>query len=488
MFDDKTRVGLARQPERVRQRARRPRAGPQRRDPGAQPAADEPRPGDAQPVGPAHAAAAAVPRARADGVAGGAGRRDAGGAVRQPRHDVPGARRTSRGRSSSSRSSGGPPALDDGDRAFPLQRPFLRNSDAACSTSCAPASRALRTAAPDARRRVRDRHAGRCKRSPALNKRLEPHVRGAASASPRTRSSPLGVARPDQHRAAPQPDARRTSRPRRRSATTSTLWFRNVASLLSEGDTQRHLAAVHRRRRARTGPNNEGGPSSAPANGGVPGAQDNYLHTNPYPNTAAPGQPKECEAGNENYDVGKTGDRQRPRQPGHDPRRDQAEPEPVMAFGRSDPDAPRIPRKDRTGANPFKVGALVLARRARRPPTSASPSTSRSRTASASRPCSSRPTRSARTRRCASPASTSARSRRSSARTAPNAAVVTMEIDNKGLPIHKDATLKIRPRIFLEGNFFVDMQPGTPATPTLGDGDTLPDHADRRRRCSSTRC
>jgi phospholipid/cholesterol/gamma-HCH transport system substrate-binding protein len=55
-----------------------------------------------------------------------------------------------------------------------------------------------------------------------------------------------------------------------------------------------------------------------------------------------------------------------------------------------------------------------------------------------------------------------------------NAAVVTMEIDRKGLPIHKDATARIRPRIFLEGNFFVDLQPGTPATPTIDDGDTLP--------------
>jgi virulence factor Mce-like protein len=55
-----------------------------------------------------------------------------------------------------------------------------------------------------------------------------------------------------------------------------------------------------------------------------------------------------------------------------------------------------------------------------------------------------------------------------------NAAVVTMEINDAGLPIHKDATLKIRPRIFLEGNFFVDLQPGTPSAPTLGDGDTVP--------------
>src|SRR3954452_2141811 len=55
-----------------------------------------------------------------------------------------------------------------------------------------------------------------------------------------------------------------------------------------------------------------------------------------------------------------------------------------------------------------------------------------------------------------------------------DAAVVTMEINKKGLPIHKDATMKIRPRIFLEGNFFVDLKPGTPSTPTIGDDDTLP--------------
>ncbi len=55
-----------------------------------------------------------------------------------------------------------------------------------------------------------------------------------------------------------------------------------------------------------------------------------------------------------------------------------------------------------------------------------------------------------------------------------DAAVVTMELDNKALPIHKDATLKIRPRIFLEGNFFVDLKPGTPSSPTLSDNDRIP--------------
>ena len=49
-----------------------------------------------------------------------------------------------------------------------------------------------------------------------------------------------------------------------------------------------------------------------------------------------------------------------------------------------------------------------------------------------------------------------------------------MRIDKQGLPIHKDATLQVRPRIFLEGNFFVDLHPGSPSAPTLGDGDTIP--------------
>jgi phospholipid/cholesterol/gamma-HCH transport system substrate-binding protein len=54
-----------------------------------------------------------------------------------------------------------------------------------------------------------------------------------------------------------------------------------------------------------------------------------------------------------------------------------------------------------------------------------------------------------------------------------NNAVVTMEIDDNGRPLHQDATLKIRPRIFLEGNFFVDLQPGSPGAPELDDGATI---------------
>jgi phospholipid/cholesterol/gamma-HCH transport system substrate-binding protein len=55
-----------------------------------------------------------------------------------------------------------------------------------------------------------------------------------------------------------------------------------------------------------------------------------------------------------------------------------------------------------------------------------------------------------------------------------SAALVTMRILKKGRPIHEDAQAKIRPRIFLEGNFFVDLSPGTPQAPELSDGETIP--------------
>ena len=62
----------------------------------------------------------------------------------------------------------------------------------------------------------------------------------------------------------------------------------------------------------------------------------------------------------------------------------------------------------------------------------------------------------------------------SSGQTACHAAELTMTIQNQGLPIHDDATFAIRPRIFLEGNFFVDVSPGTLSAPTAGDGHTFP--------------
>ncbi len=54
------------------------------------------------------------------------------------------------------------------------------------------------------------------------------------------------------------------------------------------------------------------------------------------------------------------------------------------------------------------------------------------------------------------------------------AAIVTMRINKDGRPIHEDARMSIRPRIFLEGNFFVDVRPGTSRTSELEDGEMIP--------------
>jgi ABC-type transporter Mla subunit MlaD len=83
----------------------------------------------------------------------------------------------------------------------------------------------------------------------------------------------------------------------------ATLLFHNVASFLGSADgigtSQRFIVL-----QPPIGPNSEIGPSSAPANGG--GQATNFLHYNPYPNTAAPGQERECESGNEGYPAGQS--------------------------------------------------------------------------------------------------------------------------------------------------------------------------------------
>ena len=54
------------------------------------------------------------------------------------------------------------------------------------------------------------------------------------------------------------------------------------------------------------------------------------------------------------------------------------------------------------------------------------------------------------------------------------AALVTMEIEDSGRPIKTDATAQLRPRLFLEGNLFVDLRTGSPGAPEAPDGYVLP--------------
>ena len=191
-----------------------------------------------------------------------------------------------------------PPTLETGIEEFPLQRPFLRNS-AALFRELRPGVRTLPASAPllgDAF----EFGTRTLPRTPALNRRLadvfdalaefadEPAVSRAVrrlGLTMRSLRPTLAFLTPVQTR-----------------CNYVTLLLRNVASHLSEGDGngtwQRFIIIATPK-----GPDNEGGPSSAPASGP---ARNNYLHVNPYPNTASPGQPAECEAGNEDFVVGET--------------------------------------------------------------------------------------------------------------------------------------------------------------------------------------
>jgi len=55
-----------------------------------------------------------------------------------------------------------------------------------------------------------------------------------------------------------------------------------------------------------------------------------------------------------------------------------------------------------------------------------------------------------------------------------NSTEITFTLQNGGLPIHTDATIRIRPRVFLEGAYYIDLEPGSPSAPTVKDGGTIP--------------
>jgi virulence factor Mce-like protein len=81
----------------------------------------------------------------------------------------------------------------------------------------------------------------------------------------------------------------------------ATILLRNLSNSVSFGDglgTNQRAVVLQEP----TGPNAEIGPSSSPGSGGAD--PNNFLHYNPYPNTASPGQDRECEAGNEGYAFG----------------------------------------------------------------------------------------------------------------------------------------------------------------------------------------
>ncbi|HEX2161699.1 MAG TPA: hypothetical protein VHF88_07750, partial [Thermoleophilaceae bacterium] len=212
--------------------------------------------------------------------------------------------------------SEGPPALETATRELPRQRPFLAHNEE-LFRRFRPAFAYLADAAPGLASAFRVGTPA-LQRSPGFNRRLT-----------RTLST---LERFGDDQRVPSAFARITNTvevlrptlafltPAQTTCNYGTLFFRNIASMTSESDVVGSFLSVNPMALP-VAPGSEGGPAAVPANGPpAPPAGpnltisqrdllvDNYLHSNPYPNTAAPGQPAECEAGNEGYRAGINGE------------------------------------------------------------------------------------------------------------------------------------------------------------------------------------
>jgi virulence factor Mce-like protein len=199
--------------------------------------------------------------------------------------------------------SEGPPSEDVAIREFPRQRPFLRNN-AAFFAELRPGVATLPHSAPI----LADAFQAGTEilpQTPPMNRDLanvfetladfseDPLVQGGVDQLTRLSSS----LKPTLHFLTPV----------QTTCNYASLFFRNASGVLSQGDQNgnwQRFTIIPTTPRVESPPvpyeslNNEIGPSSGPAKG--PGTV-NWLHSNPYPNTASPGQTKECEAGNERY-------------------------------------------------------------------------------------------------------------------------------------------------------------------------------------------
>ena len=341
----------------------------------------------------------------------------------------------------------GVPALETAIRTLPVQRPFLRNTEA-LFRELRPGAAALRTSAPtiadalEVGTRV-------LPRTPPFNRRLA-SLLDELQTFAEDPQVPLGPGRHHRHAPVAGADAGvHHARPDRLQLPDAVLPQRLVAA--QRRRPQRHLAALHHRRHAAGARTTRAArprrrPTGRPRTTTCTPTRTRTRRPPASRASARRATSRSC-AGQtvltnpQRHPAGAHGG------------------QPLM--GRRKPRNPVADRRDRPGRD----------RRARLPRLDQGHPVHAARTRST--PSSSRPTRSGPDRRSGSRASTSARSRRSTADEDTDAAVVVLQIDDDGLPLHEDATAKIRPRIFLEGNFFVDLKPGSPSAPELEDGGTI---------------
>ena len=200
----------------------------------------------------------------------------------------------------------GPQALDTATRELPAERPFLRASTE-LFRRLRPAFKSLGTAsthlAPAFAQAQRP-----LVQTPALAARLDRTIAALDSLAGDQRVDP-GIRRLAET-ATLLRDPIHFLAPAQTTCNYFTLFFRNLQSSFSEGDSIGTFLRFGILGLPQN-PDSEAGPSAAPANGPAvsklkePLREDSFLHSNPYPNTAAPGQPRECEAGNEVYIPGR---------------------------------------------------------------------------------------------------------------------------------------------------------------------------------------
>ena len=390
--------------------------------------------------------------------------------------------------------SKGPAAEDTAIASLPAVRPFLANTTKLFA-ELRPGFRAIAPVQKDIGNSIVN-GVKALALSPALNAQLDPTAQSLLNLS-NNAPARLGIQQLTQFNTTLGPPLSFIT-PAQSVCNYASILFSNAASLASYNDG----VANGQRFIVLQPPLAEGsatGPSSGPANG-QGGLPTNFLHYNPYPNTASPGQTRECEAGNEGYPAGLS-HRERPGQPGHphlrpDPPADRAaghaeeEEEGQEVTPDARPTPPPSPQpKDydervyRKGNPPHRVrNGLILivlviigtylawtkaipfqshfelhavfknAANIRKDSPVRIAGVNVGKVVSIKSVCDN-----GLTGNCAS-----------------NYSDVTFTVDDSGQPIHSDAQIAIRPRIFLEGNFFLDVSPGSPSAHSLSSGDMIP--------------
>jgi phospholipid/cholesterol/gamma-HCH transport system substrate-binding protein len=192
-----------------------------------------------------------------------------------------------------------PPTLDEVNADLPALRPFLRDTGR-FFTALRPGVKALAETSPVIAESL---HAGVpvLRASPVLNAQLQP----TAEALVDFQDAP-GVFNGLELLT----DTNRVLKPSLTYITPSqtvcnywSLAFKQIANAANQGNSNGNWLQIISFAPPE-GPNSESTFASAPANDSAD--RENHLHYNPYPQTAAPGQEKTCEAGNEKYVAGKT--------------------------------------------------------------------------------------------------------------------------------------------------------------------------------------